>query len=88
MVESWTVLLLGVQNIRNILKVLNSDDLSDLLLRMNIGNKFLAEYCEKVQYAPLTIKKYLTSLLHFYDFLVNDDLAMINYTFEGEIIVV
>ena len=67
-------------NIANMLKVLESDDLSDLLERMNIRNKFLAEYCEKAKYAPLTIKKYLTSLVHFYDFLLNDELPMINYT--------
>ena len=69
----------AVRNIRNILKAIKSDDLSGLLDRMNIRNVFLAEYCETVGYAPLTIKKFLTSLVHFYDFLLNDELPMLNY---------
>ena len=70
----------ATRNIRSILRSLDSDDLSDLLDRMNIRNRFLAEFAEKSKFAPLTTKKYLSSLMHFYDFLVNDDLPMINYT--------
>ena len=72
----------AVQNIRTMLKAIDSDDLSDLLDRMNIRNRFLGEFVEKANFAPLTTKKYLTSLMHFYDFLVNDDLPMINFTAE------
>ncbi|XP_057304437.1 uncharacterized protein LOC130641583 [Hydractinia symbiolongicarpus] len=70
----------AVSNIRNVMKAMTTDDLTDLLDRNIIRNEFLANYCEKQSYAPLTVKKYLSSLMHFYDFLINDEISLKNYT--------
>ena len=39
------------------------------------SDKFLSDYADKTKnYKALTIKRYLLSLLHFYDFLLTDEI--------------
>ena len=70
------------QMIKTVVKAVSAKcDISRIFNRMGIRDTFLAEYCDKImKYAPKTIKKYLTALCHFYDFVIDEEINIVGYT--------
>ena len=69
------------QELLYILRAINSNEPSALLDKWKVRDKFLSEYAEKTKnYKALTIKRYLLSLVHFYDFLLTDEIKIAKVT--------
>ncbi|XP_057297370.1 uncharacterized protein LOC130627439 [Hydractinia symbiolongicarpus] len=65
------------QQLRDILAALDSSNPSDLVRKYKIRDTFLTTYAEKTkEYKALTIKRYLLSLSHFYDFLLTEEIHL------------
>ena len=64
------------QQILTILRALGTKNLSSLFERTDIREKFLFTYVKEQKYAPLTIQRYLLSLIHFYDFVICEDVII------------
>ena len=64
------------QQVTAILDTLQSRSLSSLCDRANIREKFLFTYVKEQKYAPLTIQRYLLSLIHFYDFIICEEIQI------------
>ena len=55
---------------------MDSTDIFDLFDRKKIRTLFLEKYCKEQKYAPLTVKRYISSLSHFYDFVITDEVLI------------
>ena len=66
------------QMVKTILNCLN-DDVSMLCQKKIIRTKFLMKYCVEKEYAPMTIKKYLTALHHFYGFILDEEINIVGF---------
>ncbi|XP_057314607.1 uncharacterized protein LOC130655820 [Hydractinia symbiolongicarpus] len=65
------------QQLRDIWAALDSSYLSDLVRKYKIRDTFLTTYAEKTKkYKALTIKRYILSLPHFYDFLLTEEIHL------------
>ena len=64
------------QQVITILDALQSKSLSSLCDRTNIREEFLFKYVKEQKYAPLTIQRYLLSLIHFYDFIICEEIQI------------
>ena len=64
------------QQVLTILAALGVKDPSILFDRTVIREKFLFRYVKEQKYAPLTIQRYLLSLIHFYDFVICEDIVI------------
>ena len=64
--------------IQTVVSVLDGD-LSQLCNRKAMRTRFLGEYCAEKKYAPLTIKKYLMALQHFYTYLLDEEINIAGY---------
>ena len=56
-----------------------SGDVSKICNRKEMRQTFLAEYCVRKKYAPLTKKKYLTAIQHFYTYLLDEEIKIGGY---------
>lgn len=61
------------QQLQLILNSLKSKDLADLFCRFKLRDSFLSVFCKEQKYKPLTIKRYLLSLVHLYDFVLSEE---------------
>ena len=63
--------------VKSIIKYFDGD-MTQLCKRKSIRDKFLMIYCKEKSYAPLTIKKFLKALHHFYAFLIDEEVNTIS----------
>ena len=59
---------------------LEAKGLKSLCDRRDIKKKFLFRYVKKQKYAPLIIQRYLLLLIHFYDFVICEDINRWSFT--------
>ena len=64
------------QQVTAILDTLQPRSLSSLCDRANLREKFLFTYVKEQKYAPLTIQRYLLSPIHFYDFIICEEIQI------------
>ena len=65
------------QELISIMKSLQSSDIKVLFSKHKLRDIFLHQYAEKEKgYKALTIKRYLLSLIHFYDFTLSEEIVV------------
>ena len=65
------------QQLLNIMQVLSSNDVQILFNKHKIRDTFLLEFAQKEkEYKALTIKRYILSLTHFYDFILSEEIVL------------
>ena len=64
------------QQVLTMLRALGTKNISSLFERTDIREKFPLRHVKQQKYAPLTIERYLLSLINFYDFVMSEDVVI------------